>query len=280
MSSSIRLLRLSIFAGSAGFAFEEPRDIILNSATRDQRDIDLRKNYTYVFHQQEQELDSSGKVKSTKSESFDVTILYGRPYERLIEKDRKPLPPDREKKESEKMDKELARRQKESEKSRSKRLKEEQRDLEEQKEMGREVADAFHFQLLGSERIAGQEAWVIQAEPRRDYRPRSRPARILPKVRGKLWITKNDYRWVKVEAEVIDTFSFGLVLLRIHPGMKLTFEQTRVQDEVWMPQRAWLRGSARVALLKKINGEMLVTWDNYRKFQAESRVVSVAQEPQ
>lgn len=69
------------------------------------------------------------------------------------------------------------------------------------------------------------------------------------------------------------------VMVRLHPGTRLEFETVKVGEEVWMPSHAWVRGNGRLALLKKINVEIDSRWDNYRKFQADSRTVAVG-EPQ
>ena len=136
-----------------------------------------------------------------------------------------------------------------------------------------EVADAFHFTMLGEEKVEGHDCWVLQAEPKPGYKPKSRRASILPKVRVTLSIPKVQFRWVKAEAEVMDTFAIGWMLLRVQPGTRMRFEQERVQGEIWMPHYAWIRGAARLALVKKLNVELELHWEKYRKFQTDSRVL-------
>jgi hypothetical protein len=89
-----------------------------------------------------------------------------------------------------------------------------------------------------------------------------------------LWIDKTEYQWVRLEAETTGTISYGLFLARLNPGAKLIFEQTRVNDEIWLPRREFMRGSGRLGLVKKVAMEEELTWSNYRKFQVESKVVS------
>jgi len=79
---------------------------------------------------------------------------------------------------------------------------------------------------------------------------------------------------VRLEAETMATISYGLFLARLNPGAKLVFEQMRVNDEVWLPKREFVRGAGRVGLLKKVAMEQELTWSNYRKFHVESKVVS------
>ncbi len=96
------------------------------------------------------------------------------------------------------------------------------------------------------------------------------------KVRGKIWIEKSGYEWVRLEAETTATISFGWFLARLNPGGKLIFEQTRVADGLWLPRRAILGGSGRIGLVKRVAEEDEITWSDYRKFRVESKVVSTA----
>ena len=274
----MRLLVTCLISAFVGFAQSTPdvREIVLRSVSRDWRDLEARRNYTFIRHTQEKQY--KGKtVTSDERKTFEVSILYGQPYSRLIAKEGKPLTPDEERKQKEKMDHEMAKRARESERGRAKREEEDRKDLEEERQVRREVADAFDFKLLRDEMVSGFPAWVIQAEPKPGYRPKSSRAKILPKVRGTLWITKADYRWVKVDAEVIDTFSYGLMLFKLYPGTRLMFEQVRVNDDVWLPRKAHIRGFARVAMVKKYDLEIETHWENYRRFSADSRIVATAE---
>ena len=64
------------------------------------------------------------------------------------------------------------------------------------------------------------------------------------------WISESDYELVKLDAEAIDTLSFGLgVLARLHKGARLSFLRRKINGEVWLPAVASYSGSARVSLL-------------------------------
>jgi hypothetical protein len=76
-----------------------------------------------------------------------------------------------------------------------------------------------------------------------------------------------------LEAETTDTISYGLFIARLNPGAKLVFEQTRVNDEIWLPKRESVIGSGRLGLVKKIAMQQELIWSDYRKFQVESKVV-------
>ena len=69
-------------------------------------------------------------------------------------------------------------------------------------------------------------------------------------------------------------FPTGLFLARLNAGAKLLFEQTRINNDVWLPKYEHVSGSGRLGLVKKIALEQDLTWSNYRKFQVESKVVA------
>ena len=100
---------------------------------------------------------------------------------------------------------------------------------------------------------------------------------ISSKFRGKLWIDKADYQWVKTEAEATGDISWGLFIARLNKGAYLNIEMTRINDEVWLPQHIEAKASARLALVKKYRIESDTRYSNYRKFQVDSRVVSLGE---
>ena len=246
--------------------------IVRRSVERDASNFERIRNYTFVERNETREYGRSPKPK-TEIESYEVLILAGRPYGRLIEKDDKPLSPKDDRKEQQKLDQELAKRQRETPAGKAR----EEKKRQEERKFLSELPAAFNLTLAGVEQVSGKPAWVIDAQPRPGYRALNKRARLFSKVRGRIWIDQADYQWVKAEAEVLDTLSFGLGLVRIAPGGRLEFEQTRVNDEVWLPSRITARADARVGFLKKMHGELDISYRDYKKFQSESRIVEVTE---
>jgi hypothetical protein len=86
-------------------------------------------------------------------------------------------------------------------------------------------------------------------------------------------VDQADYQWVKAEVEVMQPISFGWGLLRLAPGSILNFDQVRVNEEVWLPAHISVRADARLAYLRNLREELDITYRDYKKFQADSRVV-------
>jgi hypothetical protein len=246
-------------------------EIIRRSVERDAANFQRFRDYTFQETTEERRYDRQGRVSSTQTETSEVLILAGYPYTRLIARDGRLLSEKEERKEAEKLDKELAKRLKDPQRK----LAEFEKERAAQRRFFREIPGAFDFTLLGEETIDGLPVWKIHAEPKRGYKPRDRRARVFQKVRADLWIDQAEYQWVKAEVKVIDTISWGLFVLRIPPGAAISFSQTRVNSEVWLPKRVEVRADARLGLLKTFRVGFDVAYSNYRKFQTESQVVGV-----
>ena len=92
-----------------------------------------------------------------------------------------------------------------------------------------------------------------------------------------MWIDKSDLQLAKLDVECLDTVSWGLFLARFHKGSRFMLEQTRVNDEVWLPLHVTYKIDARLGLVKGIDVEGDQTFSDYKKFRTSSRIVSVGE---
>jgi hypothetical protein len=258
---------------ATGVRAQDARGIVRRSVELDQANWLRMKDYTWIGRSTERHLDARGRVKSVEREAWETLILDGQPYRRLLERNGRPLPPGEQRKEQEKLDKQAARLEHQTPEQKQRRLADYEKQRRRERRFLREIPDAYDLRLDGEARVDGHDVWVISGTPKPGYRVKDSDAKALLKVRGKLWIDKNNYQWVRVEAETTDTISFGLFLARLSPGAKLLFEQTRVNDEVWLPRRMFLKGAGRIGLLKRVAMEEEITWNDYRKFRVDSRIV-------
>ncbi len=244
-------------------------------ADKDMQNDRLLRNYTYVEREVDTELDGKGRKKSTKERTYDILEIYGEQVQRLTEKDDKPLSDKEAAKEEEKVQKLIDKRKNESENDRKKREDKAEKEREEGREFIRDVADAYNFTLEGTENVSGREAWVIDGEPRTGFVPHAKDAQYLTKFHGRVWIDKRDLQLSKLDVECLDTISWGLFLARFHKGSRFMLEQTRVNDEVWLPLHLTAKVDARLALLKNIDVNVEQSYRDYKKFRATARVVGV-----
>jgi hypothetical protein len=254
---------------------DQIRELIRQAAEKDMENDKRQRDYNYSERVEEHKLDGKGSVKSTEIRVYDVLQIYGEEARRMVSKDGKPLSEKEAAKEDEKIQKIIDKRKGESDSDREKRLKKEEKEREQGREFVREVADAYNFTQANTETLEGRETYVIDADPRSGFEPHTREGKILPKFRFRLWLDKNENQWVKLDANCIDTVSFGLVLARIHKGSRILVETTRVNDEVWLPRHIAVHVDAKLALLKSIDLDQDVTYKDYKKFQSQTRIVGM-----
>jgi hypothetical protein len=253
----------------------DPAEIIRRVAAHEEENEKKKRDYTYEEKVLEKKLDGRGDVKSNETSGFDVMVIYGEHVHRQVSKDDKPLPPKDAAKEEEKIDKLIAKYKNETEDQRAKRLEKAEKSRREGLDFVKEIADAFNFTMLPPETMDGRALYVIQGEPKPGYEPHSKNGKFLTKFRGKIWIDQNEYQWVKADLETIDTISFGWFVARLHKGTHLYIEQTRVNDEVWLPKLVRLNLGARVALFKDLNYDVTQTYSDYKKFGAQTKIMTM-----
>ena len=240
-----------------------------------------QRDYTYVERDVAKSMGGNGQVKSTEVRTYEIVEIYGEQVRRLIEKDDKPLDAKEAEKEEERIQKIVDKHKNESEEDRKKRIEKEAKQHEESRKFVDEIADSHDFRLVGTEVVDGREAWVIDGLPRAGYEPRDKEAKFVSKFRGRLWIDKDDLQLSRMDIEAVDTASVGWVLARIHKGTRVIYEQTRMNDEIWLPQHLTFKFDARVALFKGYNIDGELTYRDYKKFRTSSKIVGIGevQEP-
>ena len=239
---------------------------------------DVRQSdYVYVETRREQKLDATGT--STK-ETLDVFESYPAlpneaRWQRQIVKDGKPVPPedlavvDRERQ------KKVLEYAKTLERNPEKvRDAERKKHDEERRDSDRAVDDAlrvYDIKMLGREVVSGYGTIAFSFTPKKDARPQTSEGKIMRHFAGKAWVSESDYEVVRLEAEAIETASFGLGLLaRVHKGSKAAFERRKVNGEQWLPARATYSASARVMLVKVMRIGGTLEFSDYRKFSVQT----------
>jgi hypothetical protein len=256
---------------------DQIRALIRDASEKDIENNKRQRDYTYIEREEQHKLNGRGETQSVESKTHEVMVLYKEPVERLIAKNDKPLSAKDTAKEDERIQKIIDKRKNESDNDRKKRLEKEEKEREDDRQFVREVTDAYNFHLAGVENFNGRDTWVIDAEPRPGFEPHRKEAKILPKFRFRVWIDKADTEWVKLDADCIDTVSFGWFLARIHKGSHIEIDQTQVNEEVWLPRHVSLKLDARVALLANVNVTEEVTYRDYKKFRTDTKIVPVGE---
>lgn len=274
--TSVRLTLLLCLAAITPFVraqdHPDPMTLIRKAVENDK--INDQKAREYMYTEREETKTKQGSGFKTEVKTREVFVLYGHEMHRLIAKDDKPLSDKDARKEEERIAKLTDKYKSETDEEHRKQEEKRAKEKEQERKFLDEVAQAYDFTLHGIESVAGREAWVISGEPRRDFHPKSKEARILPKIRFKAWIDKEETEWVRVEADVIDNITFGLFLAKLDKGAHLTLEQARINDEIWLPEHVNVVADARL-LFKHFDLTSDITYRDYRKFRAEAKITGV-----
>ncbi len=259
------------------FSADQMRELTRVVAQNYRDNYKKQRDYTYIERDVEKSLGGKGEVKSTEIKTYEIVEIYGEQVRRLIAKDDKPLDSKEAAKEEERIQKIIDKHKNESEDDRKKRVEKEAKQREESRKFVTEVADSHDFRLIGTEVLDGREAWVIDGDPRPGYEPQEKAAKFVHKFRGRLWIDKDDMQLAKMEIEAVDTASVGWVMARIHKGTRVTYDQLRMNDEIWLPQHLTYKFDARVALLKGYNVDGEQTYRDYKKFRTSSKIIGMGE---
>jgi hypothetical protein len=230
------------------------------------------RHYAFNERIEYRRFNKQGEEKKRESETYEVTLLDSSEYRRLIAINDKPLSESAAGREQKKLEKRIKKMQNETPKQREKRLAGIEKDREEGRKFLEEITRAFEFRLTGEAEIDGVVTYVVSAEPKEGYEPPSRAAKLLPKLRGTLWISKDDYAWVKADMETLDDFTWAATF-KLNEGARIGFKQRRVNDEVWLTESWYVRLRSRAALVFRLNGELTGSYSDYRRLTTDSTVV-------
>ena len=234
----------------------DARQVVRPSVLATERSWQARDHYTYVERDDDRRLNSLGQVKS---ESVDVTrmiVVNGARFEQLLEHNGR-VPSAKEQKRS---DDDLEKLKHETPDEQTARIR---RDTENRAFL-QDVLEAFDFRLVGEETVGGRPAYVLHATPHPGYQAHGKYAKMFSRIEGKLWVDKQDFGWIKVDGQVTQSFSMGLILARVERGSHIIMEQICVGDAVWVPKQIEIRATARILLLKSLDIQRTLTYSDYR----------------
>ena len=232
----------------------------------------IEKNYLYHSVETAQELDGHGRVKKTTVTEADHYFVNGVRVRRLLKKNGKALSPDEIAREDQRIEKEVAKAREKRDKADAAGTPTDSRGDEEITvsrliELGT-FTNARRVQLNGRDTIAVDYI----GDPKAKTHNRAEDA--IRNLRGTAWIDEHDRMLVRVEGQFVNAFKVaGGLVVNIQKGTHFTMEQTKINDEVWLPAQISAEGAARVLLFFNFNGNIHAVESDYRKFRATSTVL-------
>src|SRR5581483_4861299 len=199
------------------------------------------------------------------SNTFEVDMLDGSPYRRLIAVNNKPLSAEENKQEQQKFDNAVAHRRAETPEGRRQRIQKYESDRKRDHELMQQLTTAFQFKLVGERKLGSFVVYLLKATPRQGYNPPNLQTRVLTGMEGQLWIDKDTYQWVKVTAKVIRPVSIEGFLAQVEPGTRFELEKMPVGNGIWQPKHFSMKALAKVLFFFNRNSQEDEIFFDYRK---------------
>ena len=203
----------------------------------------------YLFREDvhQKHFDARGQLSSNRLLTYDVLMLEGRPYHRRVAIDGRPLAPDEEELERERMDRVAAERRRNptarSPSDRARRV-----------VPFDQIVRLSRTRLAGEQTVGGRPCWLVLASPKRGAKPRTSDEERLAESQVKVWIDKATLHRVRMELEG-------------RRDQRTTFEYAQQDGEIWLIKRITARQREG-----KTTIETEQVYSNYRRFSAESSV--------
>jgi len=246
---------------------------LLLDAERNQRASEAaNKDYTYHVHLEQQEVDHNGAIKKTITTDSESLTIDGIRVDRTVARDGKPLTPDETKKESDHIDKEVAKAKERREKRASQGQPTDSR--------GDEILTVSRILELGSFSnprrvdLNGRPTIVLDYAGNPNAKTHNESEKVFRDLVGTAWIDEQDRMLVRGQGHFLHDFKIGGgLVLNIHQGFSFDFSATHITGNIWLPAAIDAQGSARILLVDNINGHFHLTTSDYRKFHTNSTII-------
>jgi hypothetical protein len=241
----------------------------------------IQKDYLYHEVVTAEETDGHGGVKKTETKEFDVFWLNGVEVQKLVKKDGKELNADEQKKESERIDKEVAKARERRDKADTKGQETDSRGHEE--ETVSRFLELGRFTNPRRVKVNGRDTIAVDYEGDPKAKTRNRFEDLIRDLTGTVWVDEEDRTISRLEGRFLRPFKIGAgLVVNIKQETSFAMEQRKINDEIWLPAHADGKGAARAMLFFSFNGDIRLVYSDYRKFKATSTIlpgVSTVTEP-
>lgn len=240
---------------------QEPNveQIIAKSVAANQRNFEAGPHFNW------KERDRTPKGSKT----YQVTMIDGTPYYRLLEVNGEPLSPEQEHKEMQKQQQETKKRDSEAADARRERIAKYEKDRTRDNRMMHQLTKAFDFKLVGTKNVRGFEVWVLKATPKPGYQPPNRDTEVLTGMEGELWVDQQTCQWVRVYAVVLHPVSIEGFLAQVEPGTQFDLQYIPVSHDVWQPSEYSMQAHARVMFMFNHSSQEQDTYWDYQPVAAK-----------
>jgi hypothetical protein len=248
------------------------RDLILDLERNQKAAEAAQKDYTYHVHFEEQVLGSSGAVKKDAITDAESVTIDGVRVDRVVARNGHQLTPAEAAKESERIDKVIAKAKLERA-----RLVDKGKDTDAN---GDPVLSASRILELGAfsnpRRVLlnGRPTIVVDYAGDPNAKTRNRFESIVRDLVGTVWIDEQDRVLVQAQGHFLKDFKVaGGLLADIKGGSSFDFHNAKINNEVWLPSTVSAQGRIRILLVTGFNGRIHLVASNYKKFRTSTTII-------
>ena len=213
--------------------------------------------YTYQEDHEQYQLNKQNQLTLTSRKTYDVIMLEGDNYRKLILLDGKPL----EEKLQKKVDEDL-------EKTRSQRRRSSLKTITRTLRTGglEELEKLFNSKIAGEEIVNGRKTWRIESDPKTGFKPANKDEQSALNSRRTFWLDQQEGHEIRRKTEFLRaTNSF-------QPGTEINLTFSKIGDS-WLVDQVQFRYDMKALAVVRGRGESRNKFYNYKLFQAESRLV-------
>ncbi|MGA9510002.1 MAG: hypothetical protein WBV55_15400 [Candidatus Sulfotelmatobacter sp.] len=246
-AGSMLILLLAIVLASSGWGMGQDNAdaIIQHSVEANKRDWEAAPKFDCL----ERDHGSGG------TKTYEDMMILGSPYQRLVAINGKPLTPAQTAVEAHKLEDTISERKKESPQQKSERIAKYEKERRRNNLLMEQMTKAFVFKVVGETNLDGHDVYVLNATPRPGYRPPNMETEALTGMEGKLWVDRDSFQWVKVEARVTHPVSIEGFLAEVEPGTHFELEKEPVAPGIWLPRHFSMRARSRILFLFPHHGQ-------------------------
>jgi hypothetical protein len=197
----------------------------------------IKENYAGSRSEEETEYDKTGKISKRDLRAYSFFYLRGHEVSTLVKKDGKPLTEEEQKKENDRVQKEIQDIETRNIKKKAKEEKAKEEGKDKEDEPGIEIfLRASQFVNPRRERFRGQDVLVFDFEPNSDFKPHKLAEKVVHELAGVVWVDEKAHDVARLEAYFVGDFRFGGgVIANLQKGTSFVFEQAYINNEVWLP---------------------------------------------
>ncbi len=222
----------------------------------------VRENYTFTSARTVEDIDSNGHVTKTETEEDDDFFVNGHLIERAVKKNGKPLAGHDEEKETERVTKLVEKAEKTPP----------DQPLEGQTISVSRLLDIMDVRNPRRETYRGRPTIVFDFVGRENAKTHGLAEDASKKLQGTVWIDEAGLQVAHLEVSFNDKFRVGGGLLAtVDKGTNFRFDQSPVEDGLWLPTGSEGMVQGRLLMVKSLRQHITERDYDFKVFRVETQ---------